>query len=192
MTVSGRLIYLSKAMNFPNFLTLLRILCIPALVITLLLSFPYQTWFAFGLWCLATFTDTLDGYLARRQQKVTILGQLLDPIADKMLILSALICLVELGRVPAWMAVIIIGREFAITGLRAIASSQGLHIKASWLGKAKMILETITIALIILGREILGSFYILATIGLWAVVLVSIISALEYGWRYLPRLSGQT
>lgn len=178
-------------MNFPNFLTLLRIFCIPALVITLLISFPYQTWFAFGLWCLATFTDTLDGYLARRQQKVTILGQLLDPIADKLLILSAFICLVQLGRVPAWMAIIIIGREFAVTGLRAIASSQGLHIKASKLGKAKMILETITIALLILGREIMGPFYIMASIGLWAAVLVSIISAFEYGWRYIPRLSSQ-
>lgn len=178
-------------MNFPNILTLLRILCIPALVVTLLTSFPYQIWFAFGLWCLATFTDTLDGYLARRQQQVTILGQLLDPIADKLLILSAFICLVQLGRVPAWMAIIIIGREFAVTGLRAIASSQGIHIKASMLGKAKMILETITIALLILGREILGHFFVIATIGLWTVVLVSIISAFEYGWRYIPRLSSQ-
>ncbi len=178
-------------MNFPNFLTFLRILSIPALVVTLLISFPKQTWFAFALWCLATFTDTLDGYLARRRKQVTILGQLLDPIADKLLIISAFICLVQLGRVPAWMAIIIIGREFAVTGLRAIASSQGLHIKASRLGKAKMILETITVALIILGREIMGRFYFIATLGLWAVVLVSIISALEYGWRYIPRLSSQ-
>lgn len=162
---------------------------IPALVIILLTNFPAQAWVAFSLWCLSAFTDTLDGYLARRRRQITIVGQLLDPIADKLLILSALICLVQRGRVPAWMAIIIIGREFAVTGFRAIASSQGFHIKASWLGKTKMILETITIALLILGKEILGSFYVLANIGLWAIILASLISAVEYGWRYLPRLS---
>ncbi|MCX7975424.1 MAG: CDP-diacylglycerol--glycerol-3-phosphate 3-phosphatidyltransferase [Candidatus Aminicenantes bacterium] len=179
-------------MTFPNFLTLFRIISIPALVIILLTNFQGQAWIAFALWCLSTSTDTLDGYLARRRKQVTIFGQLLDPIADKLLILSALICLVQVGRVPAWMAVIIIGREFAVTGFRAIASSQGLHIKASWLGKMKMILETITIALIILGKEILGNFYFIANVGLWAVIFISIVSAIEYGWRYVPHLSNQS
>ncbi len=176
-------------MNFPNFLTILRIISIPALVICLLSNFTYQAWVAFGLWCLATFTDTLDGFLARRRKQITVFGQLLDPIADKLLAISAFICLVQLGRVPAWMAVIIIGREFAITGFRAIASSQGHHIPASALGKAKMILETGTIALLILGKDILGGFYILTRIGLWAIIVVSVISAAEYGLRYVPRLS---
>ncbi len=179
-------------MNFPNFLTLLRIVTIPALVICLLSSFPYQAWVSFGLWCLATFTDTLDGFLARRKRQVTTFGQLLDPIADKLLIISALICLVQVGRVLAWMAIIIIGREFAVTGFRAIASSQGYHIPASPLGKAKMILETITIALLILGPDLLNNFYIFARVGLWGIIVASVVSAAEYGWRYGPQLSSRS
>lgn len=179
-------------MNFPIFLTILRIASIPGLVICLLTNFAYQVWVAFGLWCLATFTDTLDGFLARRRSQITVVGQLLDPIADKLLSSSAFICLVQLGRVPAWMAVIIIGREFAITGFRAIASSQGHNIPASVLGKAKMILETVTIALLILGKDILSNFYILTRIGLWLIIVVSLVSAGEYGLRYVPRLSHHT
>ncbi len=178
-------------MNLANLLTITRIFCIPALVITLLSRFPSQAWVSFALWCLATFTDTLDGFLARQRKQVTTFGQLLDPIADKLLIASALICFVQLGRVPAWMAIIIIGREFAVTGFRAIASSQGLHIPASVWGKAKMILETITIALLILGPKILSHFYFLTQVGLWFIIALSLFSAVEYGWRYGPRVSSR-
>jgi CDP-diacylglycerol--glycerol-3-phosphate 3-phosphatidyltransferase len=120
------------------------------------------------------------------------MGQLLDPTADKLLIASALICLVGVGVVPAWMAVIIIGREIAVTGFRAMASSKGIHIPASVLGKTKMILETVTINLLLLGEKILGPLYILSEVGLWLTIIAAVLSAAEYYVKYGPSvLSGR-
>lgn len=175
-------------MNIPNFLSILRIISIPVLVVILLSRFKGQAIVAFLLFALATFTDTLDGFWARKKQQVTVIGQLLDPIADKLLVSSVLICLVQTGAVPAWMAVIIIGREFAVTGFRAIASSRGCHIAASSLGKLKMVLETTTILLLLLGENILGGFIILARVGLWLVVVAAVASAAEYYIKYGPRI----
>jgi CDP-diacylglycerol--glycerol-3-phosphate 3-phosphatidyltransferase len=179
-------------MNVPNILTALRILSIPALVIVLLTEFSGREFWGFAVFAFATFTDTLDGFWARRKNQITVLGQLLDPIADKLLINSALICLVGLGIVEAWMAVIIIGREIAVTGFRAIASSRGFHIPASILGKAKMILETITVSLLILGNEILGGLFILARVGLWLTLAAAVLSAAEYYFRHGPRVMSKT
>jgi CDP-diacylglycerol--glycerol-3-phosphate 3-phosphatidyltransferase len=167
-------------MNGPLVLTLLRILSIPVLVIVLLTDFPAKEIASSAIFFLATLTDTLDGFWARKKKKTTVLGQLLDPTADKLLIASALICLVHLGVVPAWMAVVIIGREIAVTGFRAMASAKGIHIAASLLGKLKMILETSTIFLLLLGRNILGPFYVLGQVGLWLTVVVAVVSAAEY------------
>jgi CDP-diacylglycerol--glycerol-3-phosphate 3-phosphatidyltransferase len=175
-------------MNVPNLLTALRIVSIPALVIVLLTQFQGKELIGFGIFAFATFTDTLDGFWARKKKQITVFGQLLDPIADKLLITSALICLVELGLVSAWMAVIIIGREIAVTGFRAIASSKGFNIPASLLGKAKMILETITVSLLILGKPYLGHFYFLSQVGLWLTVATAIFSAAEYYIKYGPRV----
>jgi CDP-diacylglycerol---glycerol-3-phosphate 3-phosphatidyltransferase len=170
--------------NVPNSLTVLRILSIPALVVVLLKDFHGGSVAGFAIFVFACLTDMLDGFLARRKQMVTVFGQLLDPIADKLLIASALICLVEQRVVPAWMAVIIIGREFAVTGFRMIASSRGLNIAASSLGKLKMTSETVTLALLMLGPRYLGRLYIIPSLGLWLIIAVAIASAAEYYVRF--------
>jgi CDP-diacylglycerol--glycerol-3-phosphate 3-phosphatidyltransferase len=171
-------------MNIPNILTALRIVCIPALVIVLLIPFGKNNIVAFSIFLLASLTDMLDGFWARRKKLITVSGQLLDPIADKLLVASALICLVELGIVKAWMVIIIIGREIAVTGFRALASSKGYHIPASVLGKIKMVLETTTIMLLLLGKEVLGKFYFFSQLGLWLIIATAIFSAVEYYFKY--------
>ena len=142
-------------MNLPNALTLLRIFIVPLLVVVLLTPFS-ENWFGVprhllgvGLFLGAALTDYLDGQIARRRQQVTRLGQLLDPIADKLLISAALISLVENQLAPAWAVVIIIGREFAVTGLRSIAAVEGVVISASKMGKFKMLAQVVTVALLI-------------------------------------------
>ncbi len=171
-------------MNIPVHLTLFRILCIPILVILLLSQIEGKEIISFVVFALAALSDIADGVLARRTDQTTTLGELLDPLADKLLVSSVLICLVGIGRVDAWMAVIIVGREIAVTGFRAIASSKGITIPASVLGKIKMWCEAITICLLILGQEYLGKFHILARIGLWIVIAVVLISAGEYFARF--------
>ena len=173
-------------MNLPIFLTLLRILFIPGLVVALLTEFTGKELTAFIIFVLAALTDSLDGIVARRRKQITALGKLLDPIADKLLIASALICLIQLGAVSAWMVVIILGREIAVTGFRAIASSKGVIISASRIAKLKMLFETITIGILILGEKYLGSFSILGQVGLWIVVFTAWMSALEYYIKYGP------
>lgn len=175
-------------MNIPNSLTILRICVIPILVFVLLSPFDGKELIAFVIFMFAALTDMLDGFWARRKKQITVFGQLLDPIADKLLITSAFICLVELEIVPAWMVIIIIGREIAVTGFRMIASSKGINIPASKLGKVKMNSETITVLLLILGEKYLGRFYILSQIGLWVVVVSAIISAIEYYLKYGPKV----
>jgi len=171
-------------MNGPNILTLLRVVSVPALVVVLLTQFNGREITAFIIFLVAALTDMLDGFWARRRKKTTSFGQLLDPIADKLLVSSVLICLVELQLAPAWMVVIIIGREIAVSGLRAVAASKGTNISASVLGKIKMISEVITIALLILGRKYLGDLYFLSQVGLWLVLATASFSAAEYFLRY--------
>ena len=171
-------------MNIPNSLTTLRICVIPILVFVLLSPFDGKELIAFVIFLLAALTDMLDGFWARRKKQITVFGQLLDPIADKLLITSAFICLVELGIVSAWIVVIIIGREIAVTGFRALASSKGITIPASILGKIKMNSETITVLLLILGEKHLGPYYFLSNIGLWVIISSAIISAIEYYLKY--------
>ncbi|MGB7297080.1 MAG: CDP-diacylglycerol--glycerol-3-phosphate 3-phosphatidyltransferase [Candidatus Aminicenantales bacterium] len=175
-------------MNVPLALTYIRILAVPVLVVVLLSDFRGNNIAAFAIFVLATFTDTLDGYWARKKKQTTVLGQLLDPTADKLLVVSALVCLVGTGVVPAWMGVVIIGREIAVTGFRALASARGIHIPASALGKIKMGLETGTISILLIGEKILGSFYILAKVGLWLTVIAALVSAAEYYIRHGPRV----
>lgn len=169
--------------NIPNSLTLLRIFLVPFLVVVLLTKFDGREYVGLAIFLLAALTDLLDGYFARRFGKVTRLGTLLDPIADKLLICSALISLVELGLAPAWMIVIIIGREFAVSGLRSIAAQQGVTIQASSLGKGKTITQVIAIALLILGYE-LGEFMFVGKIGLWIVVIFALGSGIDYFLKF--------
>ena len=134
-------------MNLPNSLTIARIFLVP-FVVVILLTTQIRHWEFWGVTVFlgAAVTDLLDGYLARRRKQVTTLGRLLDPIADKLLISSALVSLVQLGIVPAWMVAIIIGREFAVSGLRNIAATEGFTIEASRLGKGKMALQVAAVA----------------------------------------------
>ncbi len=168
-------------MNLPNGLTLMRIFLAPLLVAVLLTK--YNVLFAALIFLSASLTDLLDGYLARKRGQVTTLGTLLDPVADKLLISSAFISLVQLQVVPAWMVVIIIGREFAVSGLRSIASAQGFTIEASELGKMKMATQVAAITLLILGMPG-GSpdpiFRDLGGIALYFVVLLALWSAFDY------------
>ena len=172
-------------MNLPNALTVSRIFLIPILLAVLLtrnLVVGKELW-ASAILLIAGATDSLDGYFARRRDQVTTLGMLLDPIADKMLISAAFISLVELGAVQAWMAIVIIGREFAVSGLRNIASTQGLTIQASELGKAKMVSQIIAAILILLGLRD-ERIQLLGTIALWLVVVFAIASAVGYFYRF--------
>lgn len=161
-------------------MTIIRILSIPALVLVLLTRFQYNDIVATVIFALASLTDWLDGYWARKKGLITVLGQLLDPTADKLLIASALICLVHLGRVPAWVAVVIICRELAVSGFRAMASSKGITIPADSLGKAKMGLEVWVIGFLILGPAYLGKFFTVAKLGLLVVIVLAVVSAVKY------------
>ena len=177
--------------NLPNSLTLLRIFLVPFLVVVLLTKFDGKTWFALGIFLIAAATDLLDGYFARRYKKVTRLGMLLDPIADKLLISAALISLVEMDPAiaPAWMVVIIIGREFAVSGLRSIAAQQGVMINASPLGKGKTITQVIAVALLILNYE-LGEFMFISKIALWIVVIFALGSGVDYFLKFSSAVLG--
>src|SRR5436190_5280896 len=136
--------------NLPNVLTLLRIIAVPVIVVALLVKTPNGDALAAAVFALAALSDGLDGYIARRREDVTTFGKLMDPLADKLLIIAALVSLVSLGRLAAWVAMVIIARELAVTALRAVAVEQGVVISASWLGKVKTALQvTAVFALII-------------------------------------------
>jgi CDP-diacylglycerol---glycerol-3-phosphate 3-phosphatidyltransferase len=175
--------------NLPNALTLGRIFLIPFVVVVLLTKQMHNwAFWGAGLFLAAALTDLLDGYLARRRKQVTTLGRLLDPIADKLLISSALISLVQLRIAAAWMVVIIIGREFAVSGLRSIAAHEGFEIDVSTLGKGKMVAQVAAVTGLILGFELGGWVYNLGLIMLWAVVFFAIVSMIQYFrefWRKL-------
>ncbi len=165
--------------NLPNSLTLLRIFLVPFLVVVLLTKFAGKEYVGLGIFLMAAVTDLLDGYFARKFHKVTRLGMLLDPIADKLLVSAAFISLVEIRLAPAWMVVVIIGREFAVSGLRSIAAQQGVTIAASPLGKGKTVSQVIAISILILGHE-LGEFIFTGKIALWVVVIFALASAVDY------------
>ena len=177
-------------MNVPNLLTLLRIFFVPVLVAALLgesdwlgrFLFSRETW-ALAIFLAAAVTDLLDGLLARRWGQVTTVGTLLDPIADKLLVSAALVSLVDVHRVPAWMVILIIGREFAVSGLRSIAAGAGYTIEASELGKTKMVAQVVAIALVIGGVRwpALSEYGMMA---MWAVVLFALVSAADYFLKF--------
>jgi CDP-diacylglycerol--glycerol-3-phosphate 3-phosphatidyltransferase len=174
-------------MNLPISLTLLRIFFVPLLVVLLLTKGENMDLWAVGVFLLAAVTDLLDGYLARKRSQITTLGILLDPIADKLLTSAAFISLVELNLVPAWMVVIIVGREFAVSGLRAIASAEGFVIKASELGKTKMIFQVVAIAVIVLEKRHPAA-HPLGEVLLWVVVVFALASAVQYFWSFWKKL----
>src|SRR5437773_4099958 len=171
----------SEIWNLPNSLTLFRIFLVPFMVVVLLTKF--SDFLGLGIFLVAAITDYLDGYFARRLNKTTRLGTLLDPIADKLLMSAAFISLIELGLARAWMVVIIIGREFAVSGLRSIAAQQGVTIAASPLGKTKMFAQVVAISLLIVGYE-LGEFRFIGEVALWLVMLFALVSGVDYFIRF--------
>jgi CDP-diacylglycerol--glycerol-3-phosphate 3-phosphatidyltransferase len=138
---------------------------------------------------IASLTDWADGYLARRRKQITPFGQLIDPLADKLLILAALFSLVQMELVDAWMATVIIGREFAVTVFRSIAYARGVVIPASPLGKIKMVAEVVAILALILGHEQLNQFAVIGKVGLWVVLVSALVSAADYFRRFNLLLS---
>ena len=174
-------------MNLPISLTLLRIFFVPLVVVLLLTSGRNMDLWAVVVFLLAATTDLLDGYLARKRGQVTSLGILLDPIADKLLTSAAFISLVYLHSISAWMAVIIIGREFAVSGLRAIASAEGFSLKVSELGKTKMVFQVVAITVVIMERR-LPLLRLPGSVLLWMVVLFALASAGQYFISFWKRL----
>jgi CDP-diacylglycerol--glycerol-3-phosphate 3-phosphatidyltransferase len=167
--------------NIPNLITLFRIAAIPFVVLFLFFPGPLASFLAALFFSIASLTDLLDGYIARQQNSETAVGKLLDPLADKLLINSAFIMLIPLGRVPAWAVVLIVGREVAVTGLRGIASLEGLAIAASKWGKAKMIFQTLSLIGLILHYEYLGiNFHSLGMLILWVALAITIWSGIDY------------
>jgi len=175
-------------MNLPNLLTLLRIFFVPLLVAALVeedLMVPVggvvltNDLLALAIFLAASATDLLDGFLARRWKQVTTVGTLLDPIADKLLISAALIALVQVRVVPSWIVILIVGREFAVTGLRSIAATAGYTIRASELGKTKMLAQVIAVSIVLVGMHwrVLAPA---AMVFMWCVAGVSIVSAVAY------------
>lgn len=183
-------------MNIPNSLTLMRIFVVPLLVAALVTdsrNIQLAGWsvaneqVALAIFLLAAATDFLDGYLARRWKQTTTVGTLLDPIADKLLISSALVSLVQVHVIPGWMAILVISREFAVTGLRSIAAASGITIKASDLGKTKMLAQVIATSLLMLGihNQDIRPF---AMYWMWGVVLVGVASAVQYFLKFWHQL----
>lgn len=178
-------------MNLPNKLSLLRIALVPIFLIFLLVKFDlpfavYAKYLAILIFILAALTDSLDGYIARKHGLITKLGKLIDPLADKMLISGALIALVSLREISAWPAFIIITREFAVTGFRAIASAEGVVIAASVWGKTKTILQIIAIVAVMINRNVVTLPLDLANILVWMATIVTILSGMDYiikGWH---------
>jgi CDP-diacylglycerol--glycerol-3-phosphate 3-phosphatidyltransferase len=169
--------------NLPNALTAFRIFLVPLLVPLLLTRTEGGLFLGSAVFGLGVLTDYLDGYFARRRNQVTKLGILLDPIADKLLTAAAFISLVEMGAVPAWMVVIIVGREFAVTGLRNVAAGRGVLIPASPLGKGKMVSQVVAIFLLLFATRF-PALRAAALCALWVAVLLALLSAADYGRRF--------
>src|SRR5208283_4152760 len=172
----------------PNVLTILRIFFVPVLVAALVqenVGFRLgaltvtNEWLALAIFLSAAATDTLDGYLARRWKQVTTIGTLLDPIADKLLISAALVSLVQVRILPGWMAILIVGREFAVSGLRSIAAAEGYIIRASDLGKTKMVAQVAAISCVMLSMRY-AVLHTPAMVMMWVVVFFAMMSAMSY------------
>ena len=177
-------------MNTPNKLTVARMIMVPFLVVFLLTGWGGEAnrYISLILFVAASITDWFDGYLARKNHLVTNFGKFMDPLADKLLVCSAMICMIELGRLPAWFVIIIIGREFIISGFRLIAAENGIVIAANYWGKFKTVSQMIMIILLILHFD-LSVFVILEQIFIWLSLALTVISLMTYIWQNRSVLS---
>ena len=165
-------------MNLPNKLTLMRVIMIPFFIVFLLVPItPYDNWIALAIFILASLTDFLDGYIARKYHLVTNFGKFMDPIADKLLVSSALICLTSLNELPAWVVIVIILREFAISGLRLVAAENGSVIAAAGWGKAKTVAQMTMIIIMLLN---IPQLHILSVISMYVAVILTLISLIDF------------
>ena len=185
-------------MNLPNTLSVTRIFLVPLLVVVLLTKFEgrmvlgvRKELLGAAIFGVASLTDWLDGHLARRRKQVTALGQLMDPLADKLLITAALVSLVQMDLAPAWMVAVVLGREFAVTVLRSVAHSRGVSIPASPLGKFKMASQVTAVLLLILASEDVPIFLTLGRLALWVAVFTAVASAFDYYRRFNHVLTGR-
>ncbi len=168
-------------MNLPNKLTILRVALVPFFIAALLIrAIPYNDYIALAIFIIASLTDMLDGKIARKYNLITDFGKFMDPLADKLLVCSALICLIELGRISSWMVIIIIAREFVISGFRLIAADNGVVIAASWWGKVKTVFQMAAVMLLILNIPVLS---IVTTIVVWIAVVLTVVSLADYLYK---------
>ena len=178
-------------MNLPNTLTTIRmILIVPFVMIMQITPDGNGRFAALAIFIIASMTDFLDGYIARKNHLVTNFGKFMDPLADKLLVSAAMICLVSMDRLPAWMVIIIISREFAISGFRLIAADNGLVIAASWWGKFKTVSQMIMIILLI--ANLGGIFTILEQIFMWVALILTVVSLADYIWKNKKVLNMQS
>ena len=168
-----------KNMNLPNKLTMIRVIMVPVFIVLLFMgqNNPLFKYLALAVFVIASLTDTLDGYIARSRNLVTNFGKFMDPLADKLLVCSALICFIQIGTIPAWVVIIIISREFIISGFRLIASDKGVVIAASKWGKAKTVSQMITVILLILDLPILKT---VTNIMIVVMTVLTVVSLIDY------------
>ena len=166
-------------MNVPNTLTVLRVIMIPFFVLFMLGDITsVDKYIALGIFIAASLTDTLDGYLARKNNQVTNFGKFMDPLADKLLVCAAMICLMDLDRLPSWIVIIIISREFIISGFRLVASDNGIVIAASYWGKFKTVSQMALIIVLIM--DLGGVWNVVGTVLTWVALLLTVVSLIDY------------
>ena len=167
-------------MNLPNKLTVLRVIMVPFFVFFMLTDFAGDAgkWIALVLFCLASLTDMLDGKIARARNLVTNFGKFMDPLADKLLVCSAMICLIPAGKLPAWVVIVIIAREFIISGFRLVAADSGIVIAASYWGKFKTVSQMFMV--IVLIADLGGVFDTVGTVLIWIALILTVVSLIDY------------
>ena len=167
-------------MNLPNKLTVLRVIMVPFFVLFMLTDLGGEAgkWIALVIFCLASLTDMLDGKIARARNLVTNFGKFMDPLADKLLVCSAMICLIPTGQLPAWVVIVIIAREFIISGFRLVASDSGIVIAASYWGKFKTVSQMLMV--IVLIADLGGVFDMIGTALIWIVLILTVVSLVDY------------
>lgn len=173
-------------MNGPTKLTLMRIALVPFLLVFAYMGTPWNSWVSLGIFLIASITDWLDGYLARRNNQVTILGKLLDPLADKLLVLTAFLVILERNLIPTWLVILFIGREMGITGLRSFLAAEGIVLSAGQMGKWKMVFQVIALSFLFVGdTRLFGDiwFWYIGIVSASIALVLSLVSA----WLYIRK-----
>ena len=177
-------------MNLPNKLTLLRVILVPVFVIFMMVPGSWGRWAALAVFIFASLTDTADGYIARKYNMITDFGKFMDPLADKLLVSAAMICLVTTGQLPAWIVITIISREFIISGFRLIAAEKGIVIAASWWGKIKTVVQMVMICALLINAQAMW-FIVLEQILIYAALILTVVSLIDYILKNKGVLSGE-